>query len=134
MRSHACPTLYVCIFTNDRSVLDPETLEMVRGELWGAKIAVTKRGDAAMLLNVAHCVCGQPLYARRYVSPGVKTVGKLYEYYDCADRAQNSHRRCEHSIPMKELEQAVENSVLEADSWVPVMEKNVTPGKSQRQK
>ena len=121
------------LFTHDKSVLDAETLEKVRRELWGSARTFTRRGDAAMLLNVAYCVCGQPLYARRYVSPRKKTAGKLYEYYDCADRAQNSHRRCEHkSIPMKELEQAVENSILEAYSWVPIVAKTVKPGKSHK--
>jgi DNA invertase Pin-like site-specific DNA recombinase len=109
------------ILTADVSVLDEETKTQVIEALGKTKIPWTKRGDEAMLLNVAYCPCGEPLYARRWVHG---SSGKLYEYYGCAVKCGKRN------IPMSELEQAVEDSVLESYSWVPMLTKNVTAGKS----
>jgi len=109
------------ILTAEASVLDEETQAQVIEALGKTTVPWTKRGDEAMLLNVAYCPCGEPYYARRWVH---KPSGKLYEYYGCAVKCG------ERNIPMPELDQAVEDAVLEAFSWVPMVSKNVTAGKS----
>jgi site-specific DNA recombinase len=109
------------ILKSEVTVLDDETRGQVLEALDKTKVPWTKRGDEAMLLNVAYCPCGEPLYARRWVHG---PSGKLYEYYGCAVKCG------ERNIPMPELEQAVEDSVLEGFSWVPMFTKNVTAGKS----
>jgi hypothetical protein len=88
------------------------------------KQAWTKRGDAAMLLNVAHCVCGAPFHSKRYTSKG-----RLYEYYDCS--AHCGERR----IPMVMVERVVEDIMTNPARPVgyasyPVWRKSVSQGKS----
>jgi DNA invertase Pin-like site-specific DNA recombinase len=107
------------ICTNEKCVLEPELLGRVIEALDTTKQAWTKRGDAAMLLNVAHCVCGAPFHSKRYTSKG-----HLYEYYDCS--AHCGERR----IPMKDLEKAADESMTDGYGWVPVFTKQVKLGKS----
>ena len=85
------------------------------------KVPWTKRGDEAMLLNVAYCPCGEPLYARRWVHG---PSGKLYEYYGCAVKCG------QRNIPMPELEKEVEDSIIDVFGWVPMITRNVKTGKS----
>lgn len=109
------------ILRSEVTVLDAETREQVLEALDKTKVPYTKRGDVAMLLNVAYCACGEPLYSRRWVHNG---SGKLYEYYGCSVKCG------ERNIPMGELDQTVEDSLLEEYSWVPMIAENVKPGKS----
>lgn len=112
------------IFASDKCVLDEDLLARVREALDTTKQAWTKRGDSALLLNVAHCECGAQMYSKRYTSKG-----RLYEYYDCS--AKCGAKR----VPMAALEATVNDIMTDADLPVgfasyPVWRKNVTGGKS----
>lgn len=119
------------IYTSDKCVLEPELLSQVLEALDSTKQAWTKRGDAALLLDVAFCKCGAKLHSKRYESKG-----RLYEYYDCS--AHCGARR----IPMAELDLAVwahmtskGGPILSAENTggyadYPVWRKIVTGGKS----
>ena len=119
------------IFASDKCVLSPDLLAQVRDALDSTKARWTKRGDAAMLLNVAYCQCGAQLYSKRYTSKG-----RAYEYYDCS--AQCGARR----TPMRLVEGAVEaymmidpSQVFDSDSPkgyfdYPVYRKIMHSGKS----
>lgn len=103
------------------TVLDAETRAQVLEALDETKVPYTKRGRVATLLNVAFCVCGSPLYSRRWVN---RNSGKLYEYYGCSLTCG------QRNIPMRELDQAVADALLDQYSWVPMIAETVTPGKS----
>jgi DNA invertase Pin-like site-specific DNA recombinase len=105
------------IFTSPKCVLDDETLVLVREALDKTKQGWTKRGDAALLLNVAYCICGAPLYSKRYTSKG-----HTYEYYDCS--ASCGQRR----IPMAELERDLDAHMDYLTG--PVFKKVVIKGRS----
>jgi site-specific DNA recombinase len=115
------------IFDNERSVLASDVLLKVRNELDGTQRTFTKRGDAAMLLNVAFCMCGKPLYAKRYIKRRVKIPDKLYTYYECAEQCGSTR-----GIPQKDLENAVDDCIMETYGWVEVGAKTITPGKSHK--
>jgi DNA invertase Pin-like site-specific DNA recombinase len=93
------------IFTSDKCVLDPDLLVRVREALDTTKQTWTKRGDAAMLLNVGYCQCGAALYSKRYESKG-----RQYEYYDCS--ANCGARR----IPMVLVESAVDAFMTDSET------------------
>lgn len=114
------------IFANEKCVLDADLLAQVREALDTTKTPWTKRGDAAMLLNVAHCICGAPYYSKRYTSKG-----HLYEYYDCS--AKCGARR----VPMRAIEAVVEDVMTNPERPVgyasyPVWRKVVSEGKSNK--
>lgn len=107
------------MFTNAKCPLDYNQLAKVREALDRTKQGWTKRGDAALLLNVAYCACGSALYSKRYTSKG-----HTYEYYDCS--AHCGARR----IPMAALESAV--SAHMENLTGPVFKKVITKGKSSK--
>jgi site-specific DNA recombinase len=114
------------IFTSDKCVLDADLLERVREALDKTKQAWTKRGDAAMLLNIARCECGAPLYAKRYQSKGHD-----YEYYDCSARCGVKR------IPMRVVEAIVDDFMSNKDRPVgyanyPLYRKITQAGKSNK--
>jgi site-specific DNA recombinase len=114
------------ILMSEDAVLDPVTRAQVLEALNKTTTPWTKRGDAAMLLNIAYCVCGQPMYAQRWKH---KASGKVYEYYGCALKCGN--RR----IPMTELESAVDTLMSDPDGpygKVPVYTETIKPGRSLR--
>ena len=100
-----------------KPVLDNDTWLKVLEALDSTKQAWTKRGDAAMLLNVACChACRKPLYSKRYTSKG-----HLYEYYTCS--ANCGARR----ISMKALEANIGSAVAK-HGGEPWREKHIEPG------
>jgi DNA invertase Pin-like site-specific DNA recombinase len=114
------------IFTNEKCVLEPDLLERVLEALDSTKQAWTKRGDAAMLLNVASCYCGAEFYAKRYTSKG-----HLYEYYDCS--AKCGAKR----VPMALVESAVEAFMIDRAKSIgfanhPIYRKKTQHGKSSK--
>lgn len=114
------------ILTSEDVVLDEMTRAQVLEALDTTSTPWTKRGDAAMLLNIAYCMCGQPLYAQRWVH---KPSGKLYEYYGCSEKCGNAR------IPMAELEAVVDGLMSDSDGpygKVPVFIEMITPGRSLR--
>jgi len=111
------------IFTNEKCVLDPDLLAQVREALDTTKTPWTKRGDAAMLLNVAYCICGAQLYSKRYTSKG--------HLYDCS--AQCGERR----IPMVMIERVVDDVMTNPErpagyARYPIYRKVVSQGKSSK--
>ena len=113
------------ILRADVTVLDTETRQQVLTALDKAKVPYTKRGQTAMLLNVAFCSCGQPMYSRRWVH---KPSGKLYEYYGCAEKCGKRN------VAMQALDNAVslyftESAILESYADYPVYRK-VEPKRS----
>ena len=114
------------ILTSEDVVLDAMTQVQVLEALDRTSTPWTKRGDAAMLLNIAYCTCGQSLHAQRWVH---KPSGKLYEYYGCAVKCGNSR------IPMAELEAVVDGLMSDSEGpygKVPVFTETITPGRSLR--
>lgn len=114
------------ILMSEDVVLDAMTRAQVIDALDQTSSPWTKRGDAAMLLNIAYCICTQPMYAQRWVH---KPSGKLYEYYGCADKCGNAR------IPMTELEALVSSLMSDPDGpygTVPVYAESITPGRSLR--
>ncbi len=109
------------MFAHEKCPLEPELLVRVLEALDRTKQSWTKRADAALLLNIAYCTCGGPLYSKRY-----KSKGHLYEYYDCYGGCGS--RR----IPMADLEKSVEDFMTAEDGYglVPIYRKVVTHGKS----
>jgi site-specific DNA recombinase len=108
---------------NPKTVLDPQTQLKVLDALDSSKANWTKRGDAAMLLNIAYCYdCRsskaglKPLYSKRYTSKG-----HLYEYYTCS--ANCGARR----VSMAGLEEKIAASVAKhaREKW---REKHIIPG------
>lgn len=85
-------------------LLDPDIHSRMIEALDGTKTSWTKRGDAAMLLNVSSCPCGQPHYARRWQH---KTSGKVYQYYGCAAKCG------QRNIRMDVLDSVVEGMMIE---------------------
>lgn len=91
------------MFTNEKCVLESDLLGRVLEALDTTKTPWTKRGDAALLLNVAHCICGAQFHSKRYESKG-----RLYQYYDCSARCG------ERRIPMVMLENVIEDIMTNA--------------------
>jgi len=106
------------MFAHEKCPLDPDLLVRVTEALDKTKTPWTKRADASELLNIAYCTCGEGLKSKRYQSKG-----RLYEYYDCY---ACSARR----IPMKDLEDAVDDHIWLEFGKEPVWRKIVTHGKS----
>jgi DNA invertase Pin-like site-specific DNA recombinase len=111
------------MFTHPKCPLDADLLVRVLDALDKTKTPWTKRADATMLLNVASCACGAPLYSKRYSSKGHD-----YEYYTCS--ANCGRRR----IPMLHLEGHVHDAMAHTTLYgeSPVYRKIVTGGKSTR--
>lgn len=94
----------------------------VRDRADGTSNTVTRRSDATMLLNIAHCVCGEPLYSCK-VDHSKRGVA-VHEYYRC-------YSKCgARNIPMQALNDAVSEALIDGFGWVPVWEKKVRVGKS----
>jgi site-specific DNA recombinase len=114
------------ILTSEYVVLDPITRQQVLEALDKTKVSWTRRGDAAMLLNIANCPCGQPLYARRWKH---NKSGKVYEYYGCAEKCGQK------SIRMDALESVV-GEMMVADEYgygdLDLATEEVTPGYSHK--
>lgn len=112
------------IETND-PILDDDTKRDLAIALDNTKVGWSKRGDAALLLNVAYCKCGEPLYARRWVNA---KSGKLYEYYGCAEKCGLP------TIPMLDLEEWIEHLMFPGGLYgeLPVWSKVVRGGSSTR--
>ncbi len=114
------------ILTSEDVVLDLMTQAQVLDALDQTSTPWTRRGDAAMLVNIAYCICGQPMYAQRWVH---KPSGKLYEYYGCAEKCGNPR------TPMAELEAIVASLMSDPDGpygKVPVFTEIIKPGRSLR--
>jgi site-specific DNA recombinase len=111
------------ILTSEYVVLDPITRYQVLEALDKTKVSWTRRGDAAMLLNIASCPCGQLLYARRWQH---KQSGKVYEYYGCAVKCG------QRNIRMDVLESVVGEMMLEAYGDLELATEEVTPGYSHK--
>jgi site-specific DNA recombinase len=116
------------IFTNEKCVLDPDLLALVLEKLDTTKTPWVKRGDAPLMLNVGYCLCGAPLYSKRYQSKGHD-----YEYYTCS--AKCGQRR----IPMRMIDKTVEYFMTDRShgkdvpgfyAHYPVWRKIVSHGKS----
>ena len=110
------------MFTHEKCPLDADLLARVTEALDRTKQPWTKRADAAMLVNIASCVCDAPLFSKRYTSKG-----HLYEYYDCS--AHCGRRR----VPMADLEEWIDHIMIPNGIYgeQPVWRKVVT-GKSNR--
>ena len=113
------------ILKSEDTPLDDDIRAQVLEALDKTKVPWTKRGDAALLLNIASCTCGEPLYARRWVH---KPSGKLYEYYGCAVKCGQA------TIPMADLEEWVDHVMIPGGLYgaEPVWRKVVTGGTSNR--
>lgn len=112
------------IIANEDPILDDDVRAKVAEALDSTKVSWTKRGESALLLNVAYCPCSEPLYARRWVH---KPSGKLYEYYGCAVKCGRPN------IPMVELESVVDSLMTDPNgpyAKVPVILAIVTSGRS----
>jgi DNA invertase Pin-like site-specific DNA recombinase len=105
------------MFAHEKCPLDADLLARVTEALDRTKQPWTKRADASMLLNVASCKCGAPLFSKRYTSKG-----HLYEYYDCS--AHCGRRR----VPMLHLEEHVHNAMAHTTLYgeSPIWRKLVT--------
>jgi DNA invertase Pin-like site-specific DNA recombinase len=107
------------MFANPKCPLEADLRLRVLEALDKTKTPWTRRGDAALLLNIAYCYqCKKPLYSKRYTSKG-----HLYEYYDCSARC--GARR----ISMRDLEAEIDKAVAKHGSE-PWREKHIEAGVS----
>jgi hypothetical protein len=113
------------ILKSEDTPLDDDLRARVLEALDKTKVPWTKRGDAALLLNIAYCTCGEQLYARRWVN---KKSGKLYEYYGCAVKCGQPN------IPMADLEEWIDHIMVPGGLYgsEPVWRKVITGGTSNR--
>jgi site-specific DNA recombinase len=102
------------------AILSGETWDQVQAALDKTRPSKSsQRGDAAPLLRVAYCVCGQPLYIMR-------KTGRNYAYYVCASKTQGTGCT-EKSIRSDLLESLVEDTLLKKVGKVPHREKVIYP-------
>jgi site-specific DNA recombinase len=78
-----------------------------------------KRSGATMLLRVAFCECGDPLYPIN---------GRTKRYYTCSRRARTSFSCGNGSIPMLDLEKAVTDAFLGLVGDAPLTRRVFVPG------
>jgi DNA invertase Pin-like site-specific DNA recombinase len=109
----------IAMFRHDKCPLDADLLVRVTDALDKVKTPYTKREDASMLLNIAHCGCGAQLYAKRHIAKG-----RLYQYYSCAAKCGASR------IPMALLDDLVDDHMILEFGNCPLWRKKVTSGKS----
>lgn len=94
----------------------------VRDRLDVTSNPVTRRENAPMLLNVAYCTCGSPLYSCLVNHKNRSTPA--HEYYRC-------YGKCgARLIPMPTLDAEVDTAMVDTYGWVPVWTKSHTRGKS----
>jgi site-specific DNA recombinase len=103
-------------------IISDEKWRQVQYVLSQAGRPQSRRHNGALLLRVAYCPCGSPLYASR---PVVR--GKLYNYYRCYARAQGSG--CPgRNISAKWLDEQAETIFLNQVGHVEILEKVTIPG------
>jgi DNA invertase Pin-like site-specific DNA recombinase len=95
--------------------LGAEDYGKVKDRLEGTTKGYTRRTDTTMLLNIAFCTCGAPLYSRR--------DGK-YQYYKCYGKCGAG------VISMGQLDGTIDEAIVDSYGWVPLMAKTVKTGKS----
>ncbi|NNU26798.1 recombinase family protein [Isoptericola sediminis] len=106
-------------------VIDRETFEKLQAVIDERKKpagAAAKRADRSMLLGVAYCLCGTPLYAY--------TGGRGKRYYRCGRKAI-AGARCEYetkSVRRDRLDGWVEQALLGTVGDVEVMQRTYRPG------
>jgi site-specific DNA recombinase len=102
-------------------ILSDEIWAKVQAALDKSSKELPARPDAAMLLRVAYCACGQPLYMQRKST-------RPHAYYHCASITA-SHQPCPHRTWLRSdlLEEFVVDNLLDAVGGVPYLEKIVRP-------
>lgn len=104
------------------SFVSTDDFNAVRDRLDDTSNPVTRRTDVTMLLNVAYCTCGSPLYSGKVNHPG--RSNPTHEYYRC-------YAKCgARNMPMQALDDAVTDALIDGYGWVPVVIKSVTRGKN----
>ena len=104
------------------AIISDEKWRQVQIALSQAGRSQSRRHNAALLLRIAYCPCGSPLYASR---PVVR--GKLYDYYRCYARAQGSSCPAR-NIQAEWLDEQAEKTFLSQVGHVEILEKVTIPG------